>query len=323
MNKSTTKKKKFVNYSKWGYIFLIPFFVTYAIFSLVPLIATFYYSFYEYYFKLGIQKVGPNFVGFDNFKALFTGGDFIKFFGNTMAMWIIGFIPQILIALLLAVLFTSNRLRLKKQGFFKTVIYMPNLIMASAFSMLIFRLFAVNGPINQLLMQWGWIEEGIDPFIHVGAARGIIGGMNFLMWFGNTTIMLMAGIMGIDQGLFEAAYVDGAKSWQVFRRITVPLLKPILSYTLITSLIGGIQMFDVPQIITSGTGGPNNTTKTIVMLLNSKLRPSMNYGSGGAISVVLFIITSILSTFVYKSMRAKTDSKYEKIEKRLNKRRGA
>ncbi len=323
MNKSTTKKKKFVNYSKWGYIFLIPFFVTYAIFSLVPLIATFYYSFYEYYFKLGIQKVGPNFVGLDNFKALFTSGDFLKYFGNTMAMWIIGFIPQILIAMLLAVLFTSNRLRLKKQGFFKTVIYMPNLIMASAFSMLVFRLFAVNGPINQLFIQWGWIEEGIDYFIHVGSTRGIIGGMNFLMWFGNTTIMLMAGIMGIDQGLFEAAYVDGARSWQVFRRITVPLLKPILSYTLITSLIGGIQMFDVPQIITNSTGGPNNTTKTIVMLLNSKLTPSMNYGSGGAISVVLFIITTILSMFVYKSMRAKTDNKYEKFEKKLNARRGA
>ncbi|MDD5935227.1 MAG: sugar ABC transporter permease [Clostridiales bacterium] len=324
MNKSTKKKKKFVNYSKWGYIFLIPFFVTYAVFSLIPLISTFYYSFFKYFFANGgLEKVGPTFVGFDNFKVLFTSGDFFKYFSNTMAMWIIGFIPQIVFALLLAVLFTSNRLRLKRQGFFKTVIYMPNLIMASAFSMLIYTIFTTDGPINMMLKSWGWIEEPIRFFTMVGPTRAIIGGMNFMMWFGNTTIMLMAGIMGIDQGLFEAAYVDGAKSWHVFRRITLPLLKPILSYTLITSLIGGIQMFDVPQIISNGMGTPNKTTQTIVMLLNQKLTPSMNYGSGGAISVILFIITAILSMMVYNTMKDKTSNSFDKYNKKQKAKRGA
>ncbi len=323
MNKST-KKKKFVNYSKWGYIFLVPFFVTYAIFSLIPLISTFYYSFFKYFWANGgLQKVGPEFIGFDNFKVLFTSGDFVKYFGNTMAMWIIGFIPQIFFALLLAVLFTSNRLRLKRQGFFKTVIYMPNLIMASAFSMLIFALFSPDGPINQMLMSFGWIDEPIRYFTKIASTRGIIGAMNFMMWFGNTTIMLMAGIMGIDQGLFEAAYVDGAKSWQVFSKITMPLLKPILSYTLITSLIGGIQMFDVPTIITAGSGAPNQSTTTIVMLLNQKLRPSLNYGSGGAISVILFIITAILSMIVYRSMKQNTSDYYDKSSRKKKAKRVA
>ena len=77
------------------------------------------------------------------------------------------------------------------------------------------------------------------------------------MWFGNTTILLMAGMMGIDPSLYEAAEVDGATSSQIFRRITLPLLRPILIYVMITSLIGGMQMFDVPQILTNGTGDPN------------------------------------------------------------------
>lgn len=76
------------------------------------------------------------------------------------------------------------------------------------------------------------------------------------MWFGNTTILLMAGMMGIDPSLYEAAEVDGATASQIFRKITLPLLRPILIYVMITSLIGGMQMFDVPQILTNGTGDP-------------------------------------------------------------------
>ena len=318
------KPKKFVNYSKWGYIFLIPFFVTYTIFSLIPLLSTFYYSFFEYYWgNGGLSKVGPNFVGLDNFINLFTKSDILRYFGNTMILWIIGFIPQILVSLLLAALFTSNRLKLKRQGFFKSVIYMPNLIMASAFAMMFFTLFSPDGPVNQLLIQFGLVKSGepIRFFSSIIGTRSIIGFMNFLMWFGNTTIMLMAGIMGIDQGLFEAAYVDGAKPLQVFKKVTLPLLMPILSYVIITSMIGGIQMFDIPQIITNGTGSPNNTSKTVVMLLNSKLTPSLNYGDGGAISVMLFFITAICSAFVYRSMSNKTgiDEVKNKNKKRVKK----
>ena len=165
-------------------------------------------------------------------------------------MWIMGFIPQILVSLLLASWFSNMRLRIKASGFFKAVIYLPNLIMASAFSMLFFALFSDNGPINKLLMSWGMLNEPFRFFSNIWATRILVAFMNFLMWFGNTTILLMAGIMGIDTSLMEAAEVDGAKPSQVFFRITLPLLKPILVYVMITSLIGGLQMFDVPQILT-------------------------------------------------------------------------
>ncbi len=122
--------------------------------------------------------------------------------------------------------------------------------------------------------------------------------MNFIMWTGNTTILLMAGMMGIDPTLFEAAEVDGATAGQIFRRITLPLLRPILVYVLITSLIGGLQMFDVPQILTNGSGDPARNTMTMVMWLNKHLY-SKNYGMGGALSVLMFLLTGILSILVF------------------------
>ena len=204
-----------------------------------------------------------------------------------MIMWVIGFVPQILISLLLGVWFADTQIRLKGEQFFKTVIYLPNLIMAATFSMLFYSLIAGLGgtPIKFLETVWG--------------VRGLVGLMNFLMWFGNTTIMLMAGIMGIDTSLFEAANVDGATSGQIFTKITMPLLKPIFIYVFITSMIGGLQMFDVPQILTNGFGNPNRTSMTMIMWLNNFLY-SKDYGRSGALSVVLFVITGILSYIVFR-----------------------
>lgn len=305
MTAGTNKKKsKVVRYNKWGYIFLIPFFLVYFVFQLIPLISTFYNSFFENY-RSGLTQIGPNFVGLENYITLFQDGDLLKYTGNTVIMWLLGFIPQIIISLLLAAWFTDLRLRLKAQGFFKTVIYMPNLIMAAAFSMLIYTLFSDNGPINSIMVSMGILDEPFRFLSNVWGARGLVGLMNFMMWFGNTTILLMAGMMGIDVGLFEAAQVDGAKPMEIFTQITLPLLKPILVYVFITSMIGGLQMFDVPQVFTGGEGIPNRTTMTLIMYLNKHLY-SKNYGMAGALSVILFIITAILSVFVYRSMVGKT-----------------
>ena len=292
-----------LRYNRWGYIFLIPFVVVFIIFQLIPLISTIYNSFFEHYFKNGLTEVGPTFIGIQNYATLFSSGDLPKYLGNTMIMWIIGFIPQILLSLLLGAWFSDPSLRLKHQQFFKTVIYLPNLIMASAFAMLFFTLFSDGGPINSLLMQMGMLSEPYKFLSHAGSARSLVGFMNFLMWFGNTTILLLAGMLGIDTSLYEAAEVDGATSSQVFFRITLPLLRPILVYVMVTSLIGGLQMYDVPQILTNGQGNPARTTMTLIMYLNKHLY-SKNYGLGGALSVILFIVTGILSVIVFKMNQA-------------------
>ena len=290
------KKSKCVSYAKWGYIFLIPFFLVYIIFQLIPLISTFYNSFFENY-RVGLMQVGPKFVGLANYKEILSNTPLLMYLKNTFIIWMMGFIPQMIFSLLLASWFTDLRLRLKCTGFFKTVIYMPNLIMASAFSMLFYTIFSDIGPINNLLNAMGLPTYRF--LSEVAGTRGLIALMNFLMWFGNTTIVLMAGIMGIDTGIFEAARIDGANSLQIFRKITLPIIKPIMAYTLVTSLIGGIQMFDVPQILTNGNGNPNDTSMTVIMYLNKHLY-SKNYGMAGALSVFLFIVSAILCFIVYK-----------------------
>ena len=118
------------------------------------------YSFYEYY-RSGIKEIGPNFIGLENYKSLFES-DLFKYAGNTLLLWLIGFIPQIVIALLLANWFTDMRLKIRGKQFFKVVIYLPNLIMASAFAMLFFALFSNSGPINSILMSMGITQEPID-----------------------------------------------------------------------------------------------------------------------------------------------------------------
>ncbi len=298
MNKK--KNGNVVRYNRWGYIFLIPFVVVFIIFQLIPLVSTIYNSFFEHYFKNGITEVGPTFIGLENYKSLFSsGGDVFKYFGNTMIMWIMGFIPQIVVSLLLAAWFSDPSLRLKGRPFFQSIIYLPNLIMASAFAMLFFTLFSDSGPINSMLMSFGWIDKPFKFLSNTTSARVLVAFMNFLMWFGNTTILLLAGMLGIDTSYYEAAEVDGATSTQIFFRITLPILRPILIYVMITSLIGGLQMFDVPQILTNGEGSPVRTTMTLIMFLNKHLY-SKNYGMGGALSVILFIITGILSIIVFK-----------------------
>ena len=298
------KKVRSVSYAKWGYVFIAPFFIVFALFQLYPLVSTIYYSFFEYFFKQGgLIQVGPKFVGWTNYLYVFSK-DLPRYFGNTIIMWLMGFIPQIVFSLLLAAWFTDNRLKLKCQGFFKTVIYMPNLIMASAFAMLFFALFADQGPVNNMIQALG--GEPIRFLSNIWGTRSLVALMNFLMWFGNTTIILMAAIMGVDPGLYEAAQLDGASSTTMFWRITIPLIRPLLVYTLITSLIGGLQMFDVPQVLTNGKGDPNGSTNTIIMYLNQHLY-SKNYGTAGAISVLMFLLCAVLCVIIYFTLTQEDD----------------
>ncbi len=308
------QKSKKINYAKWGYFFILPFFASFFIFSFIPLMDTIRYSFFEYY-RSGIKEIGPNFIGIDNYVSLLKS-DMLKYAGNTLILWIIGFIPQIVIALLLAEWFVDARLKIHGTQFFKVVIYLPNLIMASAFAMLFFTLFSTNGPINSILMSLGWLNEPIDFMGSVLGTRSLVGLMNFLMWFGNTTIMLMAAIMGISPDIFEASEIDGCNSIQRFFRITLPLIRPILAYTLINSIIGGLQMFDVPQILTNGQGNPDRTSMTLIMFLNSHLK-SNNYGMAGALSVYLFIVSGILCFMVYRMVNNDdSGSKKTSLEKK-------
>lgn len=155
----------------------------------------------------------------------------VKSIGNTLKIWVLNFIPQILLALLLASWFTDTVVKLKGQGAFKIMMFMPNIITASSIAVLFYSLFNANGPITMMLQNAHIISEKYDFMEKPGGTIGLIAFMQFWMWYGNSMIVLIAGILGISPSLYEAAMVDGANSKQQFFKITLPLLKPIISTT--------------------------------------------------------------------------------------------
>ncbi|MBQ4462952.1 MAG: sugar ABC transporter permease [Eubacterium sp.] len=299
-----------LKYGKWGVIFVLPFFGAYLLFSFYPLIMTLYYSFFsKFKDPVLITKEVVKFVGVDNYVKAFTDSEMLKYFGNTFILWILGFIPQILVSLLFASWFTDIRLKLKGTGIMKVVLYLPNMLMASSIAVLFNKLFAVSGPVNNVLgSDFNWLQ---DPW----GVRGLVAAINFLMWTGNTTILLMAGIMGIDPALYEASAIDGATAGQQFRKITMPMLKPIMLYVLVTSMIGGLQMFDIPNLLVK-QGGTGQVAYTVVMDISKGISGSGDQGFAGAESMILFVVAAIIGAFLFKTMESDDDKERRKNKKR-------
>lgn len=313
-------KKKTVEYGKYGYMFIAPFFIVFLIFQFYPLLYTVYLSFVEYYYKglNSVVKTGWN--NFGNYGAVLVGASSHKLFDtetvvaikNTIIMWVCNFIPQIVLALILANWFTDNVVKLKGQGAFKVIMYMPNIITASSIAVLFYSLFSVQGPITIMLRNAGMAPQGYDPMEHAVPTMGLIAFMQFWMWYGNTMIVLIAGILGINPSLYEAAMVDGADSTDQFFKITIPLLKPILQFTLVTSAIGGLQMYDIPALFNvdqsyrgKPTVGTYGVTDTITMIIRAYGISAKNYGKAAAASMILFIVTLIISTAFFSLTREK------------------
>ena len=302
-------KRKTVEYGKYGYIFLAPFFLVFAVFQFYPLLYTFYDSFI-YTAKNG-RNITESF-GLGNFTNYVFGsaggGEFWHALVITIILWVLNFIPQIVLSLLLAAWFTDVKYKLKGNGIYKVIMYMPNIITAATIAVLFYSLFNANGSLSLLMKDIGLWNAQKDPFGKGWFSLGLIAFIQFWMWYGNTMIVLCAGILGINPALYEAAMVDGASSRQMFFKITLPLLKPILQYTLVTSAIGGLQMYDIPQLLNGG--GPIvkvgetsvNSTTTVIMLIKQYVSPGgqQNYGRAAAYSVVLFIVTLAVSMLFYK-----------------------
>ncbi|MBQ6951009.1 MAG: sugar ABC transporter permease [Clostridia bacterium] len=312
------KKRKSISYDKYGYLFVAPFFITFIIFSLYPIFFTFRTSLTD---AAGWAKVLDNkIVGFDSFAKLFDfGSEISKFFwqslGNTVIMWVFNFVPQIGMALMLASWFTDTRMRLKFQGGFKVLIFMPNIITAATLGILFMSLFGYPiGPVNSLMQQLGISNSPFEFFRSVPTARGIVSFIQWWMWYGNTMIIMIAGILGINPALFEAALVDGCSSRQTFWKITLPLIKPILLYNLVTSLVGGLTMFDIPHLMTQGN--PNYTTNTVARFIYTQgFDMPNNFNVACAASVVLFGIIVICSLILSSIMKDRDVKKVKGVGK--------
>lgn len=329
MASAAQRRIKSISYAKYGYMFIAPFFLVYCFFQVWPLIQTFILSFQ------GNGADAGNFVEFDNYSIiLFGSGEgmgrraaamqdlFLTSFKNTIILWFGNFIPQILLSLLLAVWFTDSKLHIPGVGFFKVVMYLPNIITAVSVAALFMRFISNSqlSAVNTLLML-----NGGDPVSFEASAawsRGIVMFIQTWLWFGNTMIMMMSGIMGINPSLFEAAAIDGASSGQVLRKVTLPLLRPMVVYTLITSMIGGLQMFDIPYLYHTGAGKINANLRTVAVFVYEQFRAGAkvhqpDYGIAGAASVILFIITAALGILVFRMNRDEDEHRKKQERKAL------
>ena len=300
------QKKKGIaaSVNRYGALFCIPFVVTFLIFSIYPVVRTLTMSFTDY------KGYGDaDFVFFDNYIRAFKDTLFWEAFGNTLKIWGVNIVLQLGLALLLTIIFADIKYRMKGLSIFRAIFYLPNLIACTSVAFLFKTLLDWQfGSVNQVLLKLGLIAEPVNWLTGAGlTAQMVVGVIGAWMWFGNSFIMLMAGVQGINRDYYEAATIDGAGRWTVFFKITLPLLRPVMMYVAITSLIGGLQLFDIPYLISGGKGTPGRSLFTAVFYLFNMAFTNRQMGYAAAIAFVLFAIIAVCSFIAFRLMNKKED----------------
>ena len=296
------------NRNNAAYLFVLPFVIVFLIFSVYPVFRTLFLSFTEY------KGYGtPTFNGLANYLRVVKDKFFWRALRNTVKMWSLNIVLQLGLAFLLTIIFSDIKYKLRGLAVFRAVYYLPNLIAATSVAFLFKTLLDWKyGTFNQILLATGLFHEQINWLGQRSTAWGVIAVIQAWMWFGNSFIILMAGVQGIPTDYFEAAAIDGAGRWKVFGSITLPLLRPILLYVAVTSLIGGLQLFDLPFLM-NGAGGPSTagepggTLQTVVMYLYKFGFETHQVGFAAAIAYTLFFIILFVSIMEFKFIGGKED----------------
>ncbi len=300
-----------VSYAKYGYLFSLPFVIAYAIFMLYPTVYTAIIGFTD---LKGVVTKTWHFLDepLKNFDKILNNKTFHTALSNTFVIWIINFIPQMSLALLLTAWFTRRKVTIKGQGAFKVLFYLPNIITAATVAILFSTFFGYPvGPANTILKIFG-AEKSYYFTNSAWASRLIVAFIQFWQWYGYTAIVLISGVLGINPTLFESAEIDGANPTQVFFRITLPCMRTVLIYSLITSLIGGLNMFDIPKLFNNG--GPANATLTAsVFIYTQAFSGTYMYNRAAAASMIMFVVIAVLSIAVFFLMRDRYDAKEKKM----------
>ena len=309
------KKKKSISKDYYGYIFIAPFVIIFITFILFPIFNTFYLSFTDARIRPGSWR--GDFVGFDNFTSLLGDHMFHRAVSNTWMLWLFNFIPQMILALVLAAMFASSTYKLRGANFFKAIYYLPNLLMPVTIAALFYSFLSIHGPVNQFLVgMTGLMSEARNFGAYVLDTRIVVIFLQTWMWFGQTAIVLVAGMTSISPTLYESAMIDGANQTKMFFRITMPLLKPVMLFVMVTSLVGGLQMFDIPHLYAGTFGNPDNSVLTVNMFMNIRRSfPSALLGYAGAISVLLFLMSSVVALVLFRVFRESDEPKVKKTRR--------
>ena len=272
------------------YAYIAPFFILFAVFGLFPLAFTFVISLFDW------NPIGTKtFVGLDNFGTLLSDTRFWNAAGNTLSIWLMSTIPQLLIALALAHLLHAARMRFA--NFFRMSLLIPYITSIAATAIVFSQLFDAHyGLVNWVLSLFGgnpvnWLAGRLS-------SQFVIAVIIIWRWVGYTTLLYLAGLQSIPREMYEAASVDGAGGWRQFTSITVPSLRPIIIFTVITSTIGGLQIFTEPLLVNTGsslTCGAARQCQTLTLYLYEQAFGDYKFGYGAAIGVALFVMVVVIA----------------------------
>lgn len=301
-------------YDKWQrrlapYMFISPFYVFFAIFGLFPIVFSLYLSFHRW------DAIGPMvFVGLENYSFLITDDWFWLSLRNTIIIGLLTGVPQHILGLVLAYMINSKLIRFP--NFFRTAYFMPYITSTVALSLVFGIIFGTRyGALNYLLeplqslgwFQWILTQLNLEyPIEWLGRAHTIRPSLAMLMtwrWVGWNMVLYLAGLQAIPGELYEAARVDGASNVQLFSKISVPLLRPMMLFAFTMTIIGQMQTFDEPMILLGTGGGVNQAGMTTVLYLYRTSFEWMDFGTGAAMSYLLFVIIIAFAVMNFKLFR--------------------
>jgi multiple sugar transport system permease protein len=275
------------------YLFISPWLIGLAVFLVYPLLSSLYYSFTRY--EIGGR---PFWIGLENYARMFADPQYLRAIRTTFVFALVS-VPGIsVVALGLALILAQ---RLKTINLFRSIYFMPSVMPMVAISLTWFYVLRPDtGPLAGLLAL-----VGIESPRWLGDVRWALPALiliNIWFSFGAQMVIYLAGIKGIPQELYEVAQIDGADQWSKFRHVTIPMLSPTIFLNLVLGIIGAMQVFDIPYVMTRG--GPNDSTRTYMLHLYNRGWVEIQMGSASAMGWILFLIIMAITLLVVRSSQA-------------------
>jgi ABC-type sugar transport system permease subunit len=285
---------------RYAYVMIAPFFIVFLIFKFYPMLYSVYLSFCD----MNPLSGALTWIGGKNYERFFTSPYFIQSIGNTLLIWIVSIIPQLTIAFTLSLLLHSKWLR--GRSVLRNVYYFPNLVTPVTIALLFYTLFVYpGGSVNQIIALFGF--EQVDFQNNPPLARLVISLAICWKNFGFNIIYFTAALHSIPGEIYEASEIDGVNALQKTAFITIPMMRPILLYIMVTSIIGGLQIFDESKLVFKDV--PGNAATTMVKYLYDSAFDRFQFGYGAAVAVGIFFIIlmatgiSLLFTRQWKTSR--------------------
>jgi cellobiose transport system permease protein len=274
-----------------GYMYIAPFFLLFGVFTVFPVLWSGYISFFSWNI-LGEKE----FIGLQNYVWLITDDPrFWKSVGNTFSIWIMSTVPQLFFALVIANILNSNVLRFKQ--FFRVGLFVPNVTSLVAVAIVFTSLFGYNyGLLNYFLGEFFGLEKTDWGASYYGAQLAL-SVMVMWRWTGYNAIIYLAALQSIPGDLYEAATIDGASKTQQFFYITIPMIRPMILFTVVLSTIGGMQLFVEPLLYQGAQGGSQGQVLTMVLYLYDTAFTKNSFGYASAIAWLMFLIIIAFSAF--------------------------